>query len=70
MSIAFTTIHLEMQINSMSIMHKGLPLEVIDNYKCFWMCVYHTNNYQSSLLTLHIRLVRMLITRRISKVVY
>ena len=34
------------------------------------MCVHHAKNYQSSLLTLHIRLVRMFMTLTIIGVVY
>ena len=32
-------------------------------YTCFRMCVHHANNYQSSLLTVHIWLVRTFITK-------
>ena len=49
--------------------HKRLCLKnQIITYKCFQMCVHYTNYYQSSLLTLHIRLVHAFITRRITTV--
>ena len=34
----------------------------VTTYKCFWMFVHHVNNYQSSLLTLYIRLVCAFLT--------
>ena len=34
------------------------------------LCVHHVNNYQSSLLMFHVRLVCTFIIRRITRVVY
>ena len=39
-------------------------------YKCFQMCIYHVNFYQSSLLTLHIRLVCAFIKQNITRMIY
>ena len=71
-SITLTKIYMEIQINSTSIMHsqKFMSKNQVITYKCFRMCVYHTKNYQSSLLMLHIRLACMFITWRITRVVY
>ena len=64
MSISFTKINVNIWINGMSVMRsrKFTFKNWTITYKCFQMCVHHTNNYQSSLLTLHIRLVRVFIT--------
>ena len=72
MSIAFVRIYMEIWINGTNIMHsqKFTFKRQVIIYKCFQMCVHHTNNCQSSLLTLHIRLVCTFITRRIAVVVY
>ena len=70
MSIAFVRIYMEIQINGTNVMHSQkftFKIQVII-YKCFQMCVHHTNICQSSLLTLHIRLVRAFITQRITRV--
>ena len=70
MSIAFVRIYMEIRINGTNVMHsqKFTFKSQVIIYKCFRMCVHHTNDYQSSLLTLHIRLVRVFITRRITRV--
>ena len=59
-------------INGMSIISlQKFTLNVwVITYKCFHMCVHHTNNYQSSLLTLHKRLVCVFITQWITSIVY
>ena len=71
-SVAFVKIYVEIQINGITVMRsqKFTFKNQVITYKCFWMSVHHTKNYQSSLLTLHIRLVCMFITQRITRVVY
>ena len=62
-SVAFVKIYVEIQINGMNVMcSQKLTFKIWISYKCFRMCVHHANDYQSSFLMLHIRLVRMFIT--------
>ena len=52
-SVAFTKIYVEIQINGTTIMRaqKFKFINQVITYKCFRLCVHHTNGYQSSLLT-------------------
>ena len=70
-SVMFTKVYVEIQINGTSGMRsqKFTFKNQVITYKYFQMCVHHTNNYHSSLLTLHIRLVHAFITWRITRVV-
>ena len=63
-SIVFAKIYVKIQINGTSIMRsrKFTFKNRVITCKCFRVCVHHTNNYESSLLTLHIRLVHAFIT--------
>ena len=63
-NVAFTKIYVEIRITGTSIMHsqKFIFKNRVITYKCFQMCAHHANNYQSSLLTLHIRLLLAFIT--------
>ena len=62
--VAFAKICIKIQINGTSVMcsQKFTFKNQVITYKCFRMCVHHANDCQSSLLTLHIRLVRVFIT--------
>ena len=64
MSIAIKKIYVEIWIDGKSVMHsqKFTFKNRVTTYKCFWMFVHHVNKYQSSLLTLYIRLVRAFLT--------
>ena len=54
-----------------SCIHNSLFLKnYVDNLQCFLMCVHYANNYQSSLLTLHVKLVRMFMTQNYQSIVY
>ena len=63
-SISFTKIYMKIRINGMSVIRsqKFTFKNWTITYKCFQMCVHHTNDYQSSLLTPLIRLVCVFIT--------
>ena len=55
-----------------SCIRKSLYVQKLDdNLQIFWICVHHHHaiGYQSSLLTLHIRLVHIFITQKITWVV-
>ena len=69
MSNVFAKIYVEIQINDMSVMcsQKFTFKKWVITYKCFQMCVHQSNDYQSSLMTLHIRLVCTFITQRITR---
>ena len=72
MNVAFAKIYVEIQINGASVMcsQKFTFKNRVITYKCFQMCVHHANDYQSSPLLLHIRLVLTFTTQRISMVVH
>ena len=61
-----------MWINGMSVVRsqKFKFKNQVITYKCFQICVRPANDYQSNLLALHIRLVQVFITQRITRVVY
>ena len=55
MSVTFTKINVETQINGMNFMRsqKFMFKNWVITKKCSQMCVHHADNYQSSLLTLN-----------------
>ena len=71
-SVAFVKIYVEIWINGTDVRHsqRFKSNNLLITYKCFWMCFGYANNYHSSLLTLHIRLVSMFIMWNITTVVY
>ena len=71
-SVIFTKFYVEIWSNGISVMcsQKFTLKNRTITYKCFRMCVHHVNDYQSSLMTLHIRLVCAFIKQRITRVVY
>ena len=62
-SVTFVRIYMEIWIHGTDVRHSQnfKSKNLLITYKCFWMCFHYANNYHSSLLTLHIRLVSMFI---------
>ena len=65
--VVFTKMYTEIRIDGKSIKRsqKFTFKDQVITYKCLQMCVHHANKYQSTLLTLHIRLVCMFITQKL-----
>ena len=68
MSIAFTKIYVKIWINGMSVT-RSQKFTIKTGQITYKLCIHHTNNYQCSLLMLHIRLVCTFITWRITSLV-